>query len=55
MFVNVYSQMDLILSSIKDAIQRVVFYLENLGLELNMLSLDHLVRVPSLNKHWNSC
>ena len=42
MFVNIYSQMDLILSGIKDAIQRAVFYLENLRLELNMLSLDHL-------------
>ena len=42
MFVNIYSQMDLILSGIKDAIQRAVFYLANLRLELNMLSLDHL-------------
>lgn len=42
MFVNLYSQLDLILSDIKDALQRAMFYLENLRLELNMLSLDHL-------------
>lgn len=42
MFVNLYSQMDLILSGIKDAMQRAMLYLENLRLELNMLSLDHL-------------
>ncbi|MES9990712.1 MAG: envelope fusion protein, partial [Candidatus Thiodiazotropha sp.] len=45
-FVNVYAQMDLIISGIKDAILRANFYLENLRLELNMLSLNHLS--PSL-------
>lgn len=42
MFVNLYSQLDLILSDIKDTLQRATFYLENLRLELNMLTLDHL-------------
>ena len=45
-FVNVYAQMDLIISGIKDAILRANFYLEKLRLELNMLSLNHLS--PSL-------
>ena len=45
-FVNVYAQMDLIIGGIKDAILLANFYLENLRLELNMLSLDHLS--PSL-------
>ena len=45
-FVNLYVQMDLIISGIKDAILRANFYLENLRLELNMLSLNHLS--PSL-------
>ncbi|MCG8046532.1 MAG: envelope fusion protein [Candidatus Thiodiazotropha endolucinida] len=45
-FINVYAQMDLIISGIKDAILRANFYLENLRLELNMLSLNHLS--PSL-------
>ena len=40
--VNIYTQMDLLLSGIKDALQCAVLYLENLRLELNMLSLDHL-------------
>ena len=42
MFMNVYTQMDLLISGIKDALQRAVLYLENLRMELNMLSLDHL-------------
>ena len=42
MFINIYSQIDIILSEIKDTVQRVTFYLENLRLELNMLSLNHL-------------
>ena len=42
MFINLYSQMDLLLSGIRDTIQRAVLYLENLRLELNMLSLNHL-------------
>lgn len=41
-FVNIYSQMDLMLGQIKDAIQRGSLYLQNLRLELNMLSLNHL-------------
>ena len=41
-FVNIYAQMDLIISGIRDAILRANFYLENLRLELNMLSLNHL-------------
>ena len=45
-FINVYAQMDLIISGIKDAILRANFYLENLRMELNMLSLNHLS--PSL-------
>ena len=42
MCVNIYSVMDSILSGIKDAIQRAVYYLENLRLELNIMSLGHL-------------
>lgn len=42
MFLNVYTQLDLIMSGIKDTMQRAVLYLENLRMELNMLSLDHL-------------
>ena len=41
-FVNLYVQMDLIISGIKYAILRANVYLENLRLELNMLSLNHL-------------
>ena len=44
-FINVYAQMDLIISGIRDAILRAKFYLENL-MELNVLSLNHLS--PSL-------
>ena len=42
MFIDIYSQIDIILSEIKDTVQRATFYLENLRLELNMLSLNHL-------------
>ena len=42
MFVNTYAQMDLILTGIRDAIQRGTLYLQNLKLELNMLSFSRL-------------
>ncbi|MET0106093.1 MAG: hypothetical protein ABW072_13270, partial [Sedimenticola sp.] len=42
MFANLYAQMDLILTGIRDAIQRGTLYLQNLRLELNMLSLGRL-------------
>ena len=42
MFTNLYAQMDLILADIRDAIQRDTLYLQNLRLELNMLSLSRL-------------
>ena len=42
MFTNLYAQMDLILADIRDAIQRGTLYLQNLRLELNMLSLSRL-------------
>ena len=42
MFVNTYAQMDLILTGIRDAFQRGTLYLQNLKLELNMLSLSRL-------------
>ena len=42
MFIDIYSQTDIILSEIKDSVQRATFYLENLCLVLNMLSLNHL-------------
>ena len=45
-FINVYAQTDLIISDIKDAILRANFYLENLRMEPNKLSLNHLS--PSL-------
>ena len=43
MFIDIYSQTDIILSEIKDSVQRATFYLENLHLELNMLFLNHLL------------
>ncbi|MCG8045976.1 MAG: hypothetical protein N0E48_09980, partial [Candidatus Thiodiazotropha endolucinida] len=42
MFVNIYAQMDLILAGLRDAIQRGTIYLDNLRLEINMLSLSRL-------------
>lgn len=45
-FINVYAQMEFIISSIKDAIPQANVYSENVRLELNMLSLNYLS--PSL-------
>ena len=41
-FVNTYFQFRLILEEIRQSIQNAIIYLENLRLELNMLSLNHL-------------
>ena len=42
-FIDIYSQTNIILSEITDSVQRATFYLENLHLELNMLFLNHLL------------
>ena len=41
-FVNAYTQFTLIIDEVKQATQRAVLYLENLRIQLNMLSLNHL-------------
>lgn len=41
-FVNLYAQFDMFLNQLQQLVERAVYYIDNVKLELNMLSLSHL-------------